>query len=254
MSFSGIKLEFTIDQTNIANLKDKIEKGIAKEPYELKNITVDDKAVRALGASIATAINKYYKGNPQGGLAITSIKSTKKALNDLKSQIQDFVKNTTLTINDIKVAPISLEDIKITHANSLQKKINESIRAGQYSLEITSIDASKAIKGVREQLQASLEAAGFTGESTAAKRETAKMQNAVLSKKARQEKVNNLNNSLKEVKGAAAGDRSVKNSDLVAEKLKEIRSLIDQTTSVLDDFSESGVKAFNDVVAKPKKR
>ena len=225
-TYEGIKLDFEVD---VSKLKQNLQDSLDEVTLKIKNISATAKAID----DFKDIISNRIKDKP---LDIKNINATPTGVRLLKESIDEEISKKPLKISNLTVGPIDLKNITTKNDNSLRSKIRTSINEGVYSIEISSVDASKAIASIRKQLTTALNEAGFTGGKGAIATQAnvvAKAQERAQKKLSKNDAVSSLERSAKEEFRKAAEGK---------DKITEPRS-IQKIATLYNEIAESATKA-----------
>ena len=228
-TYEGINLNFTVNTTG---LKDDIQEKLNKYKFTIKNISATATGVDEFARSIKERIEK-------SPLKITNIKATTAGIGALKRSINESLEKSPLKITNLSVGPVSMKNVTLANTEALRKSITSAINSGAYSLKISNVDASDAVKQVQQQLTTALNEAGFTGGKGAIATQAnvvAKAQERAQKKLSKNSAVASLERSAKEEFRKAAEGR---------DKITDPRS-IQKIAAAYDQIAKSAAKAHTE--------
>lgn len=253
--FDGIELKFKVTDTSITDIKNQIKKGLEKKTVNLSNFHVTETGVN----SIRRSINKSFE---KKALNVNFLNATQPAVRKLKQSINKQLEKEPLNIGAIKPEKIDLKNALITNTNKLREQIAEAISAGGYTLKITKVDASAAIKDVQAQLRAALQEGGFVGKKTPVQQTVSdykaitEAKQAASTKQARMKYLSDMTKELNRISASADSKGLLGRSDAIAAKIKQIGGHIKYVTNNMEAFDsitrdvEKEIGELNAMIAK----
>lgn len=253
--YNGIELKFKVSAKSITNIKDQIKEGLEKKKIDLTNFNVTTKGVGTIRRSVNSAFAKE-------ALNINYMNATVEGVRRLKSSINEKLKKDPVSIGVIKPEKIDLKNALITNTNTLRKQVAEAISAGGYTLKITKVDASEAIKSVQAQLRAALQEGGFVGKKTPVQQTVSdykaitEAKQADATKQARMKYLSDMTKELNRVSASADSKGLLGRSDAIAAKIKQIGGHIKYVTNNMEAFDsitrdvEKEIGELNAMIAK----
>ena len=240
--YNGIELTFDVNEASLESVAQKIESSLKKRKIELKAFSIGESAKESIA-------NELENGLKDAKIKISNILvKNEQVITGLKNDIQDRMNNRQFKINKLA---IDLDKASLIHGDHLAKKVSAAISNGSYTLKITNVDASAAIKSVQEQLRAALESGGFVGSKT-------KVQETAQDFKAKQEAkrdatvkgqrykaVEELRKELSKIETAANKEGVFARSGDVKAKIHQIAGSIDYLQKRIESMGTRGHDAFN---------
>jgi len=253
--FDGIILDFKVDKKSITGIRKQIKEGLENKPIDLSSFNVTTKGIGTIKSSINKALAK-------DALNINYINATVEGVRRLKSSINEKLKKDPIKIGAITPDKIDLKNVIITNTNTLRKQVAEAISAGGYTLKITKVDASAAIKDVQAQLRAALQEGGFVGKKTPVQQTVsdykaiAEAKQATAVKQARTKYLKDMEKELNRISASAGNKGLLGRSDAIAAKIKQIGGHINYVTKNMEAFDsitrdvEKEIGELNAMIAK----
>lgn len=233
--YNGIELKFKVTDESITNVKEQIKKGLEKKKINLTNFNVTKGGI----GTIRSSINNAFKSE---ALNINYMNATVMGVRSLKSSINKKLEKDPINIGAIKPEKIDLKNALITNTNKLREQIAEAISAGGYTLKITKVDASEAIKDVQAQLRAALQEGGFVGKKTPVQQTVSdykaitEAKQAASTKQARMKYLSDMTKELNRISASADSKGLLGRSDAIAAKIKQIGGHIKYVTNNMEAF------------------
>ena len=233
--FDGIVLNFTVNAKSISKIKEQIQTGLENKTINLTNFNVTKSGVGKIRSSINTALKNE-------SLNINYLNATQPAVKKLKKSINEQLEKEPLNIGAIKPEKIDLKNVIITNTQTLRKQVAEAISAGGYTLKITKVDASAAVKEVQAQLRAALQEGGFVGKKTPVQQTVSdykaisEAKQAASTRQARMKYLSDMEKELNRISASANSKGILGRSDAIAAKIKQIGGHIKYVTNNMEAF------------------
>lgn len=242
--FNVIDIKFKVTQEGIDDARSQLQTGLDHDPVEIGKISVSNAAVDGIRNQIEEVLEDKE-------VVLMNIDTTKEAVDGLRSSISDKLAEKEITIKGLKAGSINLKDAEITGDKGLRDKISDAINKGEYSLKISNVDATDAIKQVQNQLQKALNEAGFFGVKSNGK--DGNKQTIVsadeIKRQERRTSLGNISDSFKKYSRTIASDSGLNKSTLISDQIDKINNAIRKVSSGIETMSITSDTAFNTMLS-----